>query len=475
MNALLDGPGWRMRQAVQNGECSALELVEAQLQRIHQQADLLAFTAVTGQRALDAARALDAGRRPGDVLAPLDAVTVSVKNLFDVAGLATLAGADARLAQAPATRDAALPAALAAAGAIVVGTVNMDEFAYGFTTENSHYGTTRNPHAAGRLCGGSSGGSGAAVAAGLSAISLASDTNGSIRVPASLCGTFGLKATFGALSRAGSVPFVHSLDHVGPLARSVRDLALAFDHGLAAAGPGHEVDPVCRSFKARPCTPSLEQGLGGLRIARLGGYFDNWARPEAQAAAGMVADALGVRHTVQWPEVELARAAAFLITATEGGQQHLGHLREHYELLEPLSRDRFLAGALTPAAWYVQAQRFRRWFRDRIRQQFAEFDLFIAPATPCSAPLAGEEWLDLPGGRLPLRPALGLLTQPLSCIGLPVVVVPCSDASGLPLGVQIIAAPWREDLALRAAQVLESSGACRARTPDRLMPVKECG
>lgn len=461
MNTWLDAPGWRIRQALIAGDIRAETLVEAQLQRIEiRNPELLAFTALTHDRALQQAANLDQQRQMGKTLPPLAGMSLSVKNLFDIAGLPTLAGAHPQLAGPIPTEDAALPRALCAAGAVLVGAVNMDEFAYGFTTENSYHGISRNPHDPSRLCGGSSGGSGAAVAAGLSAVSLASDTNGSIRVPSSFCGTFGLKPTFGALSRAGTVPFVHSLDHVGPLARSVRDLALSFDYGLAAARLA--VDPACHSEKAHPTLPALNNGLRDLRIARLGGYFEHWATADAQQAVENIALALDAKTTVAWPQIEQARAAAFLITASEGGQQHLEHLRHHYELLEPLSRDRFLAGALTPAAWYLQAQRFRRHFRDQIRAQFAQFDVFIAPATPCVAPLAGDEWLDLPGGKVPLRPSIGLFTQPISFIGLPVVVVPCKTASGLPIGVQIIAAPWREDIALRVAHWLETEGICTA-------------
>ena len=197
----------------------------------------------------------------------------AVKNLFDVASLPTRAGSKINRDRAPATWDARLVAHLEAAGAILVGTLNMGEYAYDFTGENAHDGPSRNPHDLGHMTGGSSGGSAAAVAGGLVPIALGSDTNGSIRVPSSFCGLFGLKPTYGRLTRVGTFPFVASLDHLGPFARSVADLALAYDAML-----GHDAaDPAQAAVPAQPATPSLEAGISGLRIASLGGYFP--ARP----------------------------------------------------------------------------------------------------------------------------------------------------------------------------------------------------
>ena len=213
----------------------------------------------------------------------------AVKNLFDIAGLPTLAGSKINRDAAPANRDATLIERLEAAGAVLIGALNMGEYAYDFTGENIHDGPSRNPHDTDRMTGGSSGGSGAATAGGLVPIALGSDTNGSIRVPASLCGLFGLKPTYGRLSRARTFPFVASLDHVGPLARSAKDLALAYD-----AMRGHDPDdPVCVDRPAEPVTPVLERGADGLRIAVAVGYFSKGAFAEARTALERVAAALG--------------------------------------------------------------------------------------------------------------------------------------------------------------------------------------
>lgn len=462
---LLLADGATMAAAVRSGTVSAVALAEASLARIAAtDGRVNAFTDLVRERALARAAALDARVAAGGDLAelPLLGVPFAVKNLFDISGLRTLAGSKIERDSAPASADAALVQRLEAAGAVLVGALNMDEYAYGFTTENSHAGPCRNPHDLNCVAGGSSGGSGAAVAAGQVPITLGSDTNGSIRVPASLCGIFGLKPTFGRLPRTGSFPFISSLDHLGPFARSVRDLALGYD---AMQGPeqGAARDPGCAQRAAEPVMPQLGKGVAGLRIGVLDGWFRDNALPEALAAVDRVAEAMGARTRVTLPLVEEGRAAAFLVTNAEAGSLHLEDLRRRAQDFEPHSRDRFLAGALLPAAWVARAQRVRRLYAEAVAQVFTQFDLLLAPATPCAATPIGTEWLMLGERRLPLRPSMGLLTQPISCIGLPVCSVPVWDAHPtMPIGVQLIAAPWREDITLRAAAVLESLGVARA-------------
>jgi aspartyl-tRNA(Asn)/glutamyl-tRNA(Gln) amidotransferase subunit A len=347
---------------------------------------------------------------------------------------------------------------LEAAGAILVGALNMGEYAYDFTGENVHDGPSRNPHDLGRMTGGSSGGSGSAVAGGLVPLALGSDTNGSIRVPSSLCGIFGLKPTFGRLSRARSFPFVASLDHLGPFARSAGDLAAAYD---AMQGPDPD-DPACAD---RPAEPVLLGGsLQGLRVARADGYFLQGASPDAVAAMERVAAALAVTRGVEIPEARRARAAAYVITATEGAALHLDRLRSRPGDFDPAVRDRLIAGAMVPAALVAKAQKFRRWYRDQVLDLFREVDVIIAPATPCTAPLLGQPTFVLGGVELPVRANLGIYTQPISFIGLPVVAVPV-PLQPMPIGVQIIAAPWREDIALQVADALEREGVAAAPRP----------
>ncbi len=442
--------------SVQSGATTAQEVIGRTLATIAaRNPGLGAFTDVVAERALRRAALLDAS----DIKGPLAGVPFAVKNLFDIAGLPTRAGSKINRSHPPAEADATLITRLEAQGAILVGALNMGEYAYDFTGENCHDGPSRNPHDLGRMAGGSSGGSGSAVAGGLVPLALGSDTNGSIRVPASFCGICGLKPTYGRLSRARSFPFVASFDHLGPFARSVADLALAYD-AMQGADP---LDPACTERAAEPVSPGLNQGIAGLRIARAGGYFRQNLMPEAEAATTAIADALGVTAEIEIPEAARARAAAYLITTAEGGTLHLDRLRRQAGDFDPDTRDRLIAGAMTPAAMVLKAQKFRRWYRTQVLRLFADVDVIIAPATPCTAPALGQKTFVLGGTELPVRANIGIFTQPISFIGLPVAAVPVPGP--MPIGVQIIAAPWREDLCLRVARHLEATGIAQAQRP----------
>ena len=439
-------------QRVHNREIKAIEVVEQTLQQIDRRNEQLnCFTTVTQERAIAQAREIDRliaqDRDPG-VLA---GVPFAVKNLFDIKGVITLAGSKINQDNPPATADATAIAKLQTAGAILVGALNMDEYAYGFVTENSHYGATPNPHDPSRIVGGSSGGSAAAVAAGLVPLTLGSDTNGSIRVPAALAGIYGFKPTYGRLSRRGTFLFASSLDHIGPFARSVRDIATVFDLLQGA----DKLDPVCTSKPIQPCLPQINQGIDGLRIAIADAYFATGATPEALAAVEKIARQLQVSQTITIPESDRAKAAAYIITAVEGSNLHLGNLRSRPQDFDPATRDRFLAGALIPASWYVQAQRFRSWYRRQLQTIFQQVDIILAPTTPCVAPLLGQEKITIAGEEILVRPHLGRFTQPLSFVGLPVLSIPVTEPGKLPLGVQIIAAPYQESSILRVAAALE--------------------
>jgi 1-carboxybiuret hydrolase len=310
------------------------------------------------------------------------------------------------------------------------------------------------------MTGGSSGGSGSAVGGGLVPIALGSDTNGSIRVPSSFCGIFGLKPTYGRLSRARSFPFVASFDHLGPFARNVGDLALAYD---AMQGPDAD-DAACTTRPVEPVAPLLGQGIDGLRIAVAGGYFQKNVFPEAVEAVSRVAKALDAATTIEIPEAARARAAAYVISTTEGASLHLDRLRQRPNDFDPAVRDRLIAGAMVPAPLVDRAQKFRRWYRAKVLELFRSVDVIIAPATPCTAPKLGQVNFVLDGVELPVRANIGIHTQPISFIGLPVVAVPIPLVP-MPIGVQIIAAPWREDIALRVAHALERAGVATAPLP----------
>ena len=448
-------------EAVAGGKLTALVATEAALARIAKHdAVLNSFTDVTADRARAKARAVDVAIAVGQKVGPLAGVPFAVKNLFDVKGLPTRAGSKINRDLPPSSRDATLIERMEAAGAVLVGALNMGEYAYDFTGENIHDGPSRNPHDPTRMSGGSSGGSGSSVGGGLVPLALGSDTNGSIRVPSSFCGIFGLKPTYGRLSRARSFPFVASFDHLGPFARSVGDLALAYD---AMQGPDAD-DAACTTRPIEPVTALLTQDIDGLRFAIAGGYFQKNVFPEAVEAVARVAKALGATKTIEIPEAARARAAAYVISTTEGASLHLDRLRQRPNDFDPAVRDRLIAGAMVPASLVDRAQKFRRWYRAQVLELFKSVDVIIAPATPCVAPKLGQVMFNLDGADLPVRANIGIHTQPISFIGLPVIAVPV-PLEPMPIGVQIIAAPWREDIALRVAHALERSGVVAAPAP----------
>ena len=431
--------------AVRSGRLSAVALATAALDRIAaRNPAIVAVTRTLRDRALAQAAAVDAQLAAGQDPGPLAGVPYGVKDLFDVAGLPTTAGA-ARLKDAPpATADAEAIARLRAAGAVLVATLNMDEFAYGFVTDNAHWGITRNPHDPARFAGGSSGGSAAAVAAGMLPFALGSDTNGSIRIPASLCGIYGTKPTHGSLPLAGTYPFVHTLDDIGAFTRSAGDLALV--DAVLRGGAG-EAAPLGR--------PAL---LGGGVAAKLA--------PDMAAALDRLSAGLGGLPVVDLPDVARARSAAFLLTAYEGGRLHRDALAADPLSYDPATRDRLIAGAALPDAIYAQAMAFRSVFAAHVERALADHDVLIAPATFGPAPRIDDPTIPIDGAPQPARANLGLYTQPISFLGLPVVAAPLPVA-GLPMGVQLIAAKGRDSALIDYATMLEGRGLIAAKGEGR--------
>ncbi len=428
-------------QAITARTSTAEKQVEAALARIAAlDGKLNSCTRVLGERALAKARALDQRIAAGEQVGPLAGVPFGAKDLFDIAGLPTTGGAASRLQASPASNDAEAIARMEQADAILVATCNMDEFAYGFATINAHHGTTRNPHAFDRLAGGSSGGSAAVVAAGILPLSLGSDTNGSIRVPASLCGVYGLKPTHGALPIEGVLPFVRSFDDIGPFAANLEDCALAWQVLGGDASGDFAADD-------KP-----------LRVGVLGGFFAEHDEADLTTALDAIAQALGNCPAVVLDDVKIARSAAYLITAYEGGQLHLEALRDDPLAFDPATRARLIAGAIMPPEYYAASLAIKRDFYATTMQAFDKFDVLIAPATPAVAPLIDDPTISINGASMAARAHLGIFTQPLSFIGLPSLAVPLLRPGRLPLGVQLAAAPGNDKLCFQLARQLEDLG-----------------
>lgn len=406
--------------------------------------ELNCVAAVLAEPALHAAGDLDHGRTAPETGA-LRGVPFGVKELFDVAGMRTTSGSTVDAARPPARRHAVAVQALVTAGAIPVATLTMDEFAHGFTTQNPHYGVCLNPRDRSRIAGGSSGGSAAAVAAGLVPFSLGSDTNGSIRVPASLCGVVGLKPTFGRVPTTGMTPFAATLDHAGALTRSVRDAAAILD---VLTPPGGHI---------RPALVGLGNGLGDLRVAACTtDSLAPYASPHAIAVLDRAMDLLGVRERVALLSLDAAMNASLLVTAAEAGAYHLDRLRAHAADYGSQTRAGLLAGAILPSAALVAAQRYRDTCRSDLDEIFSRIDVLLLPTTPCPAPLARHPTVPAGHANLPANPYLGVFTIPFSFTGAPAVSVPVPIAGGLPVGVQVVSAPDADATALRVAAALEA-------------------
>ena len=432
-------------EKVRCGALSAQLILENVLADIQLRNDSFnCFTRVLAETARKAAQVIDqkviAGVDPG----PLAGVPFGAKDLFDIAGIPTTAGSKLRLNAPAAKSDAEVVARLKRAGAILIGTLNMDEFAYGFATVNAHFGPTRNPHDPSRLAGGSSGGSAAAVAAGLVPIALGSDTNGSIRVPASLCGIWGIRPADNVIPMNGVFPFVEILDTVGPFARSLAELVLVYDLLSDSKRSFSDLQP---------------------RVARLDGWFERNADPEALQAVDAVMKHLGSYAVAKMPEAEAARSASHLMTAAQGGAFHLESLRHQAMDYDPAVRDRLLAGTMLPAGNYLKAIAFRKYYRDKIRDLFNRFDILIAPSTPVAAPRIDQATMIVDGKPTPARANLGLYTQPLSVAGIPIVSAPLNRPGRLPFGLQFATCPGREGMLFQLLSQLESDGFLGAHAP----------
>ena len=443
-----DATATTIARAVRERRVSAGDVLEAALARIDAgDPQLNAFTGRCTPRARACAARVDAALAAGGDPGLLAGVPFAVKAQIAVAGLTTTAGSRLHVDDPPALRDAVAVACLERAGAICVGVTNMDEFGMGGTTENRHFGATRNPHDPARVPGGSSGGSAAAVGGGLVPVALGSDALGSVRLPASLCGVYGLRPTRGSVSGDGLLPPPGSIATIGPLARSIDDVATVF---AALTGRAH-VAP-------RALAPA---DIVALRIGVAGDWFARNCDAPAAAAVAMATRALHAAP-IDFPEAARGRAAAALINAAESAGPQLDHLRHRADDFDPSTRDRFLAHALMPAAWYFRAQAFRRGHKAAVLRLLESHPVLLFPATPCVAPPIGTRTLRIDGVDQPTGPALGLFTQPLAALDCPVLTVPIAGAGPLPIGVQLLAAPGNEALLFAVAAYLERDGVARS-------------
>lgn len=400
-----------------------------------------AFLTVTGELALDQARAADQAFGRGEDRGPLQGIPVAAKDIFDTAGVRTTYGSRIFTGHIPQS-DAELVRVLRESGAVLVGKTGLHEFAYGITSSNPHFGPVRNPWNPERVPGGSSGGSGVAVATEMALMALGTDTGGSIRIPSSFCGVCGLKPTFGRLSTEGCRPLSASLDHMGPMAASVRDVALAM-----AVLDGTPPAPVRRS-------------LGGLRIGVPDNYFFDHAQPEVregvQRLARTAADLGATVEPVRLNAVEELTEIAFRIILPEAADTVAGLWDRRDEFGDDV-RKRFEQGRAQDPLLYLRAQQERVAAAREFLRVFAAFDILVAPSTPTAAPPIGQTTLNEGGREVDLRVATTRPSRPVNLLGIPSLALPCGmSAEGLPIGAQLMAAHGHDRRLLAAGSLLES-------------------
>ena len=436
---------------------SSVELVTAALERIGRlNPELNAFLTVTGESALRAARQADSELASGRARGLLHGIPIAVKDLFLTRGVRTTAGSKLFENHVP-DHDAAVVERLAAAGAVALGKLNMHELAYGVTSDNPHFGPVRNPWDTARSPGGSSGGSGAAVAANLVYAAMGSDTGGSIRVPAAFCGTVGLKPTYGRVSRYGALPLAWSLDHMGPLTRSVRDASVLLN---AIAGYDRR-DPASSRHPVVDYVPDDGCSIRGVRIGFVASFFERVSGDVELGVRGAMAHAasLGAEvRPVTVPDLAALNAVGRVILMAEASavMEPYRERRQDFgaDVLALLDQ-----GRLIPATDYIDAQRLRRAMRREFRKVWREVDCLLVPTTPHPAPRIGETTIRFEGQDEDTRLAATRLARGINVLGLPALSMPCGlSSSGLPMGLQIVGPAFEEALILRVGAALEDAG-----------------
>jgi aspartyl-tRNA(Asn)/glutamyl-tRNA(Gln) amidotransferase subunit A len=454
-------------ERIASGELSPVELTEATLRRIEEvDPQLNSFVHVSGEQALAAARAAEAAIAAGYHLGPLHGTTIALKDLVGVRGEASSAGSKVLRDHVP-TEDATITARLRAAGAIFVGRLNMHEFAYGVTTNNPHYGAARNPWDTGRTPGGSSGGSGAAVAARLCCGAIGTDTGCSIRLPAAFNGIAGIRPTIGRVSNYGITPLAWTLDTAGPMCRTVEDCAL-----MLAAIAGFDVkDRQTANVPVPSYRDDLERGLTGVRIAliedfSLTGLQAGVASAVEAAVRELEAGGAQIRE-VPMTDLEPSISALLTVDIAEPAAYHAAWLRERPQDYGDDVRALLEVGELYLATHYIQAQRYRTLLRDQFDDILRDFDAILTPNVPFTAPPVGATEVTLESGEvLDIISAVMRYNALPPLVGLPAISVPCGFADdGLPVGMQLTGRAFDEGTLFRIGHAYEQTTDWHRRAP----------
>lgn len=452
---------------VKEKRITAVRVAEAHLERAERIGKTLnSWITLDPEGAMKAAREVDAAVARGDDPGPLAGAPIGLKDLIDAEGLPTTAGSvieKDRVAEA----DALLARKIRRAGGVLLGKLNLHEFAFGPTGRNPHYGDQKNPWDVERITGGSSGGSGNSVATGQVAVAIGSDTGGSIRIPASLCGVVGHKPTHGLVTKSNCAPLSWSLDSFGPLARSARDCAL-----MMSAIAGHDpADPSSIAVEPPDFMGALDGPIEGLRVGHARTYYERRSEPPVAEAVDRLARALreaGARVIdVEIPDVERALQAVSVVMVAEAAAAREKNVRERAEDFDPGVLERIRPGFFIPAFSYIQALRFREQWARRVRREvYGRADLVLSAATPIPAALRSQTSGVVRGREIEIRALMTSLTRLWNFFGGPSTAFPAGmNEEGLPLGAQIMGAPFDDHRALALAHQLEKAGIVKVEKP----------
>ena len=451
---------------IRDKQVSPVEVIDAHLGRIEAtEPTLNSFITLLADHARDAARRAETQISAGNYRGPLHGIPVGLKDLFNTAGVRTTSGSRILDTFVP-TEDCTVAAKFQQAGAILLGKLNMHQFAYGPTGENFDYGHMHNPWNPEMVTGGSSGGSGSAAAAGQCTITMGSDTGGSVRIPAALCGIVGLKPTYGLVSRAGLTPLSWCLDHPGPMVRTVEDAALTMQ-----VIAGHDSKDQATTRRPIPDYASALTGsVAGLRIGLVKEYFEAPLDAEVEAAVRLAVERLaelGASVTeVSLPMFADSQAISGTILMAESAAYHRDLLAREGDKLTPSVRLRLEAGLFVTAADYLKAQQARARFNHEMSQLFNEVDLLAGPGEPITAPPILATEVDIGGAAVGTTAALTQYTRPYNISGTPAISVPCGfSESGMPIGLQLAGRPFAEETVLRAAHAYEQNTEWHLRRP----------
>ena len=457
---------WEVSGLIRAGRVSPVEVVEACLARIEAtEPTLNSFITLLPDAARAAARRAEQEIARGNWRGPLHGIPVGLKDLFNTAGVRTTSGTRIYDTYVP-DADGTVAVRLRQAGAILLGKLNMHPFAYGPTGENADYGHMHNPWDPERVTGGSSGGSGSAAAAGQCHITMGSDTGGSVRIPAALCGIVGLKPTYGRVSRAGLTPLSWCLDHPGPLTRCVEDAALAMN-AIAGLDP---LDPATADVPVPDYTAGLDGDIRGLRIGVVREYFDDELDAGVGALTEQAIAALGELGAeiveVSLPLYEYAQPISNAILMSEATAAHRDALLNQGDRLYPPVRERLEAGLFISAAEYLRAQQARQVFCAQVNDLLRDVDLLAGPTEPVTAPALLERRVEVNGESRPVVPMLTKYTRVYNITGSPAISVPCGfGADGLPVGLHLAGRNFEEATALRAAYAYQQATGWHTRRP----------